>query len=269
MSELVKLIEVDPTLGLIALDQLVHIHIKTIPGLIADEQPQYRRGKKIRKRWYVSELDRVLNKPAFCKEYEYSISIDGKLTTKTTCIWFDLKDEVIIKKVFENTISKGSSDFERSKFRQIMVSLLKTDAGEIPGLDGKALNIFKRYKDQIENYYEFESAKQDWIDAMENETDAEISALLEIELPVYYVGGIYEEALTQERLMPILFGITGLFPFNNDGTSKTAIEIGQEFGALGVDLQDMSSILQYLGTNGVDARVISIKQIITELLTSD
>lgn len=41
-----KIAQVAPWLDTISRDELVYIHIKTIPGLISDEQPKYRRGKK-------------------------------------------------------------------------------------------------------------------------------------------------------------------------------------------------------------------------------
>lgn len=264
-----KLIEVAPWLNEVSLDQLVYIHIKTIPGLIADEQPKYRRGKKVRKRWFVSQQDKILGRPCFCKEYFYSVSEEGRLTITTKCIWFNVENKIAHEKQFVKVFSKGSTDYETSKYRQIMVSLLKTDAAEIPGLNGQALNIFKKYKDQIENYYEFSNAKQDWIDSMENETDTGILSLLNIELPVYYVNNIYEEALTQERILPILFQNTGVFPFKGDGTLKNQIELYTEFYTLGIDLNDLSSIIQYMLSVNVDVRFINIKNIIIELLTSD
>lgn len=216
----------------------------------------------------MNEQDRVLGKPCFCKEYEYKIE-EGKLTVLTKCVWFSVEDKIAYEKEFYKTYSKGATDYQTSKYRQIMVSLLKTDASSIPGLNGKALDIFKKYKNEIQNYYEFESAKEDWIKAMINETDSNILFLLNIELPVYYLNNVYEEALTQERILPLLFQNTSVLPFKENGVLKNQNELYIEFLKLGIDLLKINSIIDYLTNSGIDVRLITIRDIIVELLNTD
>jgi len=274
MSQIIKISEVYPLALVVPKEQLSSTHVKTIPGLMVDKEPVTRRGKKISKRWYTTISDSILKKPAFCKEYGYSFN-DGELTKTTKCIWFGTDGNVFHDEDFSETYSVSVTDEMTSKFRSYLISQLRSDAKGIVGVNGKgdAVRIFKKYKNLIENYIFDGDEAQSWIDAMDNETNNGILNLLNVELPVRYVNNLYEEALSESVIFPLVFNQIGLNPVNPDLTMKTQQEIAIELLGLGLDITDpataLTNIIQYLISEGFDVRVISIKEIIKELITTD
>lgn len=274
MEAQIKLSEVYPLILSVPKDELSTIHIKTIPNLIVDKEPKTRRGKKIMKRWYTSQADAILKKPAFCKEYQYLMD-EGELTILTKCVWFDVDGGIFYQEDFAETYSVSVTDEILSKFRGFQVSQLRSDAKGLTGVNGKgdATRIFKKYKNLIENYIFDQDEAGAWANAMSNETNAGILNLLNVQLPVYYVNNVYEEALSQDVIFPIIFNLIGLNPVKPDLTMKTDQEIAIELLGLGLDITDPATALQnmlaYLTAQGFDVRIITIREVITELITTE
>lgn len=195
-----------------------------------------------------------------------------KVTTEV--IYFDTNGDVFHKEVFVEVWAKNiASDF-KSKIRSFQINELSSDAEGITGVNGKGdvSRIFKRYKNQIENYIFRAENYTDIVGAIENETNAGILNLLNVELPVYYIDNVYEEALSEDVIFPIIFNLIGLNPVKEDLTMKTQEEIAIELLGLGLDITNpataLPNMLAYLTSQGFDVRIINIGQIFSELVST-
>jgi len=275
MSKTSKFSELNPHFAEMSIETLKGILIKTIPGLIADKNVEYRRGMKIRKKWFTKVEDIDIDKPAFCKEYSYEFKDDGEVVIHTRCIWFDTDDEILDDEYFHKLYSKSRTRALLEDFRKVLISRLKSDAEEIPGLNGKAVEIFIKYKDSIQLFYEFASAAQTWIDEMDNETDPTILALLGIKLPTLWLNDIYETAVDGKQLFRLCVKYAGINPITSDGLSIKSKQIlaGELFGK-GLDITStnqqivLGNMIAFLIGKSVDIRMLTIKDIIINVTTT-
>lgn len=271
-----KFIELNPYYATLSVDDLVSIPVKNITGLISDKEPVYRRGRKVMKRWYTSEIDRLKELPSFCKTYTYDFNEQGELTIITKCQWFNTDEELLEERIFTDDHTVQATDYITQGHRETLISRLRSDAKGVEGVNGEgdAVTIFKRYKNQVQSYIFDKNAASDWVEALENEDINNILNFLNVIIPTLWEDNMYEYALNEKTLLSKVLKEADINPLKEDYTFKSISDLAVELFQKGVDItggsqESMMNMISFLNSSGKDIRLISIRDVIINLITTE
>lgn len=182
-----KLTLIYPKIGSIDLEELPLIHIKTVPNILSDIEPLYIKGKKIKKSWYISELDRKLNLPCFTKNYEYKL-INNNLNIKTICKWYNIDEKVIYKVINNKTYSQVDTLHKLAEYREIKINRFKNKLQSLNNDDNIISDLFKHYNIFlfIISKYDNEEDKKRLLKVMDKEKDKKILQGLKLKFIVEF-----------------------------------------------------------------------------------